>query len=81
VKYIPSTVPPGVVTKTATAPVPAGDVTVIDPALLAVIVPGLPAPKLTAVAPLRFCPVILTVVPPPAGPELGLTLVLIGGGT
>ena len=41
---------------------------------------GVP-PKLTAVAPLRFAPVMVTLVPPAAGPVFGLTLVTVGGET
>ena len=36
------------------------------------------APNLTAVAPLKPVPVIVTLVPPAAGPEDGLTLVTEG---
>ncbi len=35
-------------------------------------------PKLTSVAPVRSVPVIVTLVPPPAGPVVGFTLVTIG---
>jgi hypothetical protein len=38
------------------------------------------APNLTAVAPVKLVPVIVTVVPPGAGPELGSTLVTVGAG-
>jgi len=37
-------------------------------------------PKLTAVAPLKFVPVIVTLVPPALGPEAGFTLVIAGAG-
>ena len=43
--------------------------------------PAAVPPKLTAVAPLRFVPVIVTLVPPAAGPVFGLTLVIVGGET
>ena len=36
------------------------------------------APNLTAVAPFRFVPVMVTCVPPAAGPEVGLTAVTVG---
>ena len=39
------------------------------------------APKLTAVAPMKSVPVIVTLVPPAAGPDDGLTPVTVGGGT
>ena len=37
-------------------------------------------PKWTAVAPVRFAPVIVTFVPPPGGPKAGVILVTAGGG-
>ena len=61
--------PPVVVTVTSTVPVaPAGAVAVMLVALLTVNVGALVAPNLTAVAPVRLVPVIVTVVPPVAGP-------------
>ena len=36
------------------------------------------APKFTDVAPVKFVPVIVTPVPPPVAPELGLILVMVG---
>jgi hypothetical protein len=63
-------VPPTVVTVTSTVPTPAGAVAVIEVDELTVIVAGVP-PKLTAVAPPRSVPVIVTVVPPPRGPVFG----------
>jgi len=39
------------------------------------------APNITAVAPLSFVPVIVTLVPPAVEPEFGLTLVTVGGVT
>ena len=38
-------------------------------------------PKLTAVAPLKSVPVMVTTVPPVVGPLLGLTPVTLGGVT
>jgi hypothetical protein len=38
-------------------------------------------PNVTAVAPVKFEPVIVTLVPPEAGPELGLTPVTVGADT
>jgi hypothetical protein len=35
-------------------------------------------PKETAVTPTKLVPVIVTVVPPPVGPEVGLTAVTVG---
>ena len=38
-------------------------------------------PNSTAVAPARFVPVIVTVVPPAVGPDVGLTAVTVGAAT
>ena len=72
-------VPPGVVTVTMTVPEPGGEVTMILAS--SVTVRGLvldTEPNQTAVAPVNPVPVILTVVPPPAGPPVGDTLVTVG---
>jgi hypothetical protein len=61
-----------VVTVTSGVPEPDGDVTVMEPDVSAVTVPGLLPPKSTAVAFARFDPVMVTLVPPARGPELGL---------
>ena len=71
-------VPPAVVTRTSTVPVPAGAVAVIWVAELTVKPVAGVAPKLTAVAPLKFVPVIVTVVPPATGPEVGEIDVTVG---
>lgn len=75
-------VPPDVVTVTSEGPsAPAGDVAVIDVALLIVkALAGVP-PKFIAVAPVKFVPVRFTEVPPLAGPEFGLSPVTVGAGT
>ena len=70
-------VPPAVVTVTSCVPAPAGEVTVMDPAASAVTVPAV-LPNLTAVAFARLEPVTMTLVPPAAGPEVGLTAVTVG---
>ena len=72
--------PPVVVTRTSTVPVPAGDVAVIWVAELTVKPVAGVAPKLTAVAPVKFVPVIVTDVPPVAGPEVGEIDVTVGDG-
>ena len=64
-------VPPGVVTVTSTVPLPAGEVAVIDVALLTVNDAALALPNLTAVAPVRLAPVMVTLVPPAVGPLFG----------
>ena len=71
--------PPGVVTVTSTVPVPAGEVAVIWLALLTLKEPAALPPNLTAVAPVKLVPVIVTLVPPADGPVFGLTLVTVGG--
>jgi len=71
-------VPPAVVTVTSTTPaLPAGEVTVTDVALLAVIEPAV-APNVTEVAEVRLVPVMTTLVPPAVGPLLGVTEVTVG---
>ena len=69
--------PPAVVTVTSTVPAPAGEVTVMEFAVSAVTVPAV-VPNLTAVAFARLVPVTVTLVPPAAGPALGLTAVTVG---
>ena len=62
-----------------TAPVPAGDVAVMDVELLTVKDVAAVLANFTAVAPLNAVPVTVTDVPPAAGPEDGLTPVTVGG--
>ena len=71
-------VPPAAVTLTSTMPLPAGDVTVIWVEVLEIMLAVL-APKLTAVTTKKLVPVMVTLVPPDAGPVFGLTLVTVGG--
>ena len=72
-------VPPGVVTVTSTVPaLPAGAVAVMLVALLIVKLVAAVEPNLTAVAPVRLVPVIVTDVPPPVGPAVGLICVTVG---
>jgi hypothetical protein len=70
-----------VVTLTSTTPVPAGDVAVIWVAELTVKPVAAVAPNVTAVAPVKLAPVIVTVVPPAAGPRVGEIEVTAGTGT
>ena len=70
-------VPPGVITVTSTVPLPAGEVTVIWVSEFTVGVIEV-LPKWTAVAPVKLVPLIVTVVPPDAGPEPGEIPVTIG---
>ena len=53
----------------------------IDVALLTVKPVAGVAPKVTAVAPEKLVPVIVTVVPPDAGPAVGLIEVSVGAAT
>ena len=64
-------VPPTVVTLTSTVPVPAGEVALIDVAEFTVKPVAEVAPNVTAVAPEKPLPVIVTVVPPASGPDVG----------
>jgi len=71
-------VPPAVVTVTSTVPVPAGEVAVIDVALLTTIPVAALAPNVTAEAPVSPVPVMVTLVPPARTPAFGLTPVTVG---
>ena len=71
-------VPLGAVTVTSTVPVPAGEVAVIELPEVTVKLVAAVEPNLTAVAPAKPVPVIVTEVPPAAGPTLGSTLVTVG---
>ncbi len=75
-------VPNGVVTVTSTVPDSAGPgaVAVISVSLTGVNELAAVEPNLTAVAPVRLVPVIVTLVPPVVGPDDGLTLVTVGVG-
>ena len=72
--------PPGVVTVTCTVPEPAGEVAVILVADSTLTPVAALAPNLTVLAPVRFVPVIVTEVPPAAGPLVGSTFVTVGAG-
>ena len=68
-----------VVTETVTAPaVPAGVVAVIWVELLTVKLVAFVLPNFTALAPRKLEPVMMTLVPPAVGPELGDTEVIPG---
>ena len=71
-------VPFSLVTVTSTVPLPAGEVAVIWVALLTVKEPAALLPNLTAVAPEKLVPVMVTLLPPDVGPVFGLTLVTVG---
>jgi hypothetical protein len=75
-------VPPTVVTVTSTVPAaPAGEVAVMLVALTTVNEVAAVDPKLTAVAPVRTVPVIVTVFPPPSRPAVGEIPVTVGTAT
>jgi hypothetical protein len=71
-------VPAAVVTVTSRVPIPAGEVAVIWVALLTVKEPAALLPNLTAVAPEKLVPVMVTLVPPGGGPVFGMTLITVG---
>ncbi|MEY9227940.1 hypothetical protein ABIF78_000263 [Bradyrhizobium japonicum] len=63
----------------STVPVPAGAVAVIWVAELTAKPVAAVAPNVTAVAPERFVPVMITVVPPVCEPDVGEIDVTVGG--
>lgn len=72
-------VPPAVVTATAVAPAAcAGVVAVMEVALLTVKLVAAVPPNVTADAPMKFVPVIVTVVPPVISPLVVLSDVTVG---
>jgi hypothetical protein len=74
-------VPPGAVTVTSTvAADSAGEMAVMDVAVLFESPVAATAPNFTAVAPVKPVPVMVTELPPEVGPELGLTPVTVGSG-
>ena len=75
-------VPPGVVTVTSTSPAfSAGLVAVICESLTTVKDGEAVAPKLTAVAPVKPDPVIVTEVPPEVDPDVGAIAATTGPGS
>src|SRR3974390_1283592 len=75
-------VPPAVVTETVVEPAaPAGTDAEICVALMMVKPEDGLAPKSTTVAPRKFVPLTMTMLPPPSGPKAGLTLDTVGAGT
>jgi hypothetical protein len=73
-------VPPATVTQTLICPLAAaaGTVTVICVGEFTVNVDAFTVPNRTAVAPVNPVPVIVTELPPPTGPELGDTPLIVG---
>ena len=75
-------VPPAVVTATLLAPtVPAGVVAVIEVALTTTTLVAEAPPIFTLVALVKFVPVMVIVVPPVVGPDVGVTLLIVGSRT
>ena len=74
-------VPPVVVTLTVTAPLPAAVTAVIWVAELTTKLAAAVPPNWTAVAPVKPVPVMTTLVPPAAGPDVGASPVTVGAGT
>ncbi|MNM85396.1 hypothetical protein D3C81_975090 [compost metagenome] len=64
--------PPAVVTRTSTVPVPAGAVAVTCVGLLMVTPEAAVVPKATAVVPVKPVPVMTTLLPPATGPKAGV---------
>ena len=74
--------PAGVVTMTLTAPAaPTGVVAVIVVAFTTETDVAATPPNVTLVVPVKVVPVMVTLVPPRAEPEFGLTEVTVGRGT
>lgn len=72
-------VPTGVVTVTSTTPtLPGGEIAVIEVALSNVKNNAGVAPNLTPVTPVKFVPVMVTLVKPSVIPEFGATLLIAG---
>src|SRR5665213_2196674 len=74
-------VPFGVVTLTFTAPLPAAVTAVIWVTESTVKLAAAVAPNFTHVAPVKLVPVMTTLVPPAAGPEVGASPATVGAGT
>ena len=73
-------VPPGVVTVISTVPVPAASTAVICVDELTVKLAAAVLPKFTVDAPVNPLPVMITLVPPVAGPVTGFKPVVAGTG-
>src|SRR5450759_5373907 len=71
-------VPSGVVTVTSTVPAPGGEIAVIELSESTVKLDALVEPNLTTVAPVNLAPVMVTEVPPVAGPVVGVNAVIVG---
>src|SRR5438105_320640 len=75
-------VPPTVVTVTSTpAGLSGGEAATIEVAVLTAKLAAATEPNLTALAALKFVPLMVTLVPPATGPILGASPVTAGAGT
>lgn len=75
-------VPPVVTTVMSTVPAdPAGETAVIELSELTVKLTAAKPPKYTAVAPVKWLPLMVTVVPPAVDPDDGLIPITAGGAT
>ena len=75
-----ATWPSGLVTTTVTAPaLCAGVVSVIEVALTTITLVAATPPNVTVAPVVKSVPVSVTAVPPADGPEVGLTVVTVGG--
>ena len=72
---------PFTVTATVTAPAPAGVVAVIEVLLTTTTLVTAAVPNFTVAPAAKFVPVIVTAVPPAAGPLFGDTLLTVGATT
>jgi hypothetical protein len=78
-RELPTAVPPGVVTRTSTAPAACGGVTaVIEVRLVTVKLAAAVPPNVTAITPVKFLPAMMTLVPPAVGPLFGETEATVG---
>lgn len=74
-------VPPGVVTATLFEPaVPAGVTADMEVELATIKLVASTPSTVTTVAPVKFVPVMVIVVPPPTEPDTGLTAEIVGAG-
>ena len=74
-------VPPDVVTSTDAVPaVPVGTVALIEVELTTLKLVAAAPPMVTALAPVKFVPVMVIAVPPSVVPVDGETLVMVGAG-
>ena len=76
-------VPPGVVTRTLAVPADRAGVTAVRllPSEATTTFVAATPPSVTAVAPAKLLPLIVTLWPPPVMPPAGLTALMVGAAT